>query len=142
MGRLDIINHCFRSDRLEDILGSLDAEAAAGNEWCAKEAATIRRQSPTACKVSLKLLTESPLRIRFLDEMQMEYGVMVRLIRHPDFREGVRARLIDKDNAPRWSPSRPEEVSDRDVAAMFEPLPADEAWTPFPPNAREALNVI
>jgi enoyl-CoA hydratase len=66
--------------------------------------------------------------------MRMEYGIMVRLIRHPDFREGVRALLVDKDNAPRWSPATPEAISDADIAKFFEPLPEDEAWTPTPPE--------
>jgi enoyl-CoA hydratase len=54
------------------------------------------------------------------------------MIHHPDFREGVRALLIDKDNAPKWSPPTPEEISDSDIDKFFEPLPEDEAWTPFP----------
>ena len=65
-----------------------------------------------ACKVSLKLLQESPYQLHFVDEMRMEYGIMVRLIHHPDFREGVRALLIDKDRKPDWNPSRPEAIGD------------------------------
>jgi len=128
------IDKYFASDRLEDILDALDAGADEGDEWAATEAATIRRKSPTACKVSLKLLVESPAQLHFVDEMRMEYGIMVRLIRHPDFREGVRALLVDKDNAPRWSPATPEEISDADVDKFFEPLPEDEAWTPYSPE--------
>ncbi len=132
MGRLAIIDRCFASNRLEDILAALDVEAAAGDQWCATEARTIRKKSPTACKVSLKLLVESPLQLHFVDEMRMEYGIMVRMIHHPDFREGVRALLIDKDNAPAWSPATPEEISEADVDQLFLPLPEQEAWTPFP----------
>ncbi len=102
-----------------------------GDDWAATEAATIRKKSPMACKVSLKLLVESPYQLHFVDEMRMEYGLMVRMIHHPDFREGVRALLIDKDNAPKWSPPTPEEISDAAVDRFFEPLPEDEEWTPF-----------
>ena len=136
IARLAMIDRCFASDRLEEILAALDAEP---DPWGATEAATIRRKSPTACKVSLKLLVESPLHLHFVDEMRMEYGIMVRMIRHPDFREGVRALLIDKDNAPRWTPPVPESISEADIAGFFQPLPANEAWTPFPANPREAL---
>jgi enoyl-CoA hydratase len=131
MGNLQKIDRYFASDRLEEIVAALDAGAAEGDEWAAKEAATIRAKSPMACKVSLKLLQESPYQLHFVDEMQMEYGIMVRLIRHPDFKEGVRALLIDKNNQPRWSPALPEAISDEEVAAFFEPLPADQQWTPF-----------
>ena len=131
MGNLQKIDHIFASDRLEDILDALDTGAAEGDEWCAAETATIRKKSPMACKVTLKLLVESPYQLHFVDEMRMEYGIMVRLIHHPDFREGVRALLIDKDNAPDWNPSRPEAIGDRDVDAFFEPLPTEEQWRPF-----------
>ena len=40
--------------------------------------------------------------------------------------------LVDKDNAPHWSPATPEEISDADIERFFEPLPEDEAWTPYP----------
>jgi enoyl-CoA hydratase len=129
--RLKSIDRLFASDRLEEILAALDTEAKAGDEWAAGQAATIRAKSPMACKVSLKLLVESPFQLHFVDEMRMEYGIMVRLIHHPDFREGVRALLIDKDNKPNWQPSDPEEISDADVDAFFEPLPPEEQWRPF-----------
>ena len=129
MGRLETINRCFASDRLEDILGALDAEA--DDPWCAEQARIIRGKSPMACKVSLKLLVESQYQLHFLDEMMLEYAIMVRLIRHPDFREGERALLIDKDNAPRWQPADPAEISDAEVDAFFEPLPKDEQWQPL-----------
>ena len=131
LANLDRINHCFASDSLEEILGCLDAEAAGGDEWAAKEAATIRKKSPMACKVSLRLLTESPKQLHFVDEMEMEYGIMVRLIYHPDFVEGVRALLIDKSNDPQWQPANPADISDEEVDAFFEPLPQDERWTPL-----------
>ena len=63
--------------------------------------------------------------------LRMEYGIMVRMMSHPDFREGVRALLIDKDNAPQWRPTVPQAIGDRDVEAFFEPLPPEEQWQPF-----------
>ena len=84
-----------------------------------------------ACKVTLKLLVESPYQLHFVDEMRMEYGIMVRLIHHPDFKEGVRALLIDKDNAPQWRPTNPAVISDVEVEEFFEPLPFEEQWRPF-----------
>jgi enoyl-CoA hydratase len=112
MGNLKKIDRYFASDRLEEILDALEAGADKGDEWAATEAATIRKKSPMACKVSLKLLTESPHQLHFVDEMRMEYGVMVRLIHHPDFKEGVRALLIDKENTPHWHPTHPAGIGD------------------------------
>jgi enoyl-CoA hydratase len=123
-----IIDRCFASDRFEDILDCLEAD---GSEWARKELATLRGKSPTACKVSLRLLVESPMQFHFLDEMRLEYGIVVRMFRHPDFIEGVRALLIDKDNAPRWSPATPEGVTDEMIDRIFAPLPEREQWTPL-----------
>jgi enoyl-CoA hydratase len=131
VGNIAKIDRHFASDRLEDILDSLDASAADGDEWAAKEVTSIRRKSPMACKVSLRMLQESPYQLHFVDEMRMEYGIMVRLIHHPDFKEGVRALLIDKDNDPQWHPTNPQAIGDRDVDAFFEPLPIEEEWRPF-----------
>jgi enoyl-CoA hydratase len=122
------IDRCFASDRLEDIFAALEAD---GSDWAAKELATLRTKSPTACKVSLRLLVESPMQFHFLDEMRLEYGIVVRMFRHPDFIEGVRALLIDKDNSPRWNPATPEGVTDAMIDRIFEPLPPAEAWTPL-----------
>ena len=122
------IDRCFAADRLEDILAAL---AADGSDWAAKELATLAKKSPTACKVSLRLLVESPKQFHFLDEMRMEYAVVVRMFRHNDFIEGVRALLIDKDNAPQWNPSTPEGVTEEMIDAIFEPLPPEEEWTPL-----------
>jgi enoyl-CoA hydratase len=123
-----IIDRCFAPDRLEDIIACLEAD---GSDWAAKELATLRTKSPTACKVTLRLLVESPLQFHFLDEMRLEYGIVVRMFRHPDFIEGVRALLIDRDNKPRWTPPTPDEVTDAMIDRIFEPLPAAEAWTPL-----------
>src|SRR3954466_7097795 len=131
MDNLKKIDRYFASDRLEEILDALDAGASEGDQWAATEAETIRKKSPMACKVTLKLLVESPYQLHFVDEMRMEYGIMVRLIHHPDFKEGVRALLIDKDNKPNWRPSRAEVIGDRDVEEFFQPLPPEEEWRPF-----------
>ena len=95
------------SDRLEEILDALDAGAAEGDEWAATEAATIRKKSPMACKVSLKLLAKAPTSSTSSTRCGWNMAIMVRLIHHPDFKEGVRALLIDKDNEPNWHPTNP-----------------------------------
>jgi enoyl-CoA hydratase/carnithine racemase len=126
---IDKIDRLFASDRLEDILAALEADSS---DWAAKELATLRTKSPTACKVSLRLLTESPKLPDFADEMRLEFGIVHRMFRHHDFIEGVRALLMDKDNAPKWQPAVAEQVTDAMIDRFFEPLPSRMAWTPLP----------
>jgi enoyl-CoA hydratase len=126
---LPAISRLFASDRLEEILDALDTE---GSEWAETELVTIQRKSPLSCKVSLRLLAEGAHRASFADEMEAEYALASRVVRTHDFREGVRALLIDKDNAPRWDPPTPEEVTEEMLDILFAPLPSSEKWTPFP----------
>jgi enoyl-CoA hydratase len=125
----DKICRLFEADTLEGILAALEAD---GSEWAEKTLADLRTKSPTACKVSLRLLDEAATMRDFAGEMGMEYALMTHVSHHPDFAEGVRALLVEKDNRPRWRPPAPEQVTDAMVAKMFESLPADEAWTPLP----------
>ena len=58
--------------------------------------------------------------------MRMEYRIGWRKVQSPDFIEGVRAVIIDKDQAPNWAPDTLEGVTDADVARYFETLGKDE----------------
>ena len=118
----------FASDRLEDIVASLESD---DGEWAAKELATIRTKSPQACKVSLRQLHDSLACKDFAENMVMEYRIAARVIVLPDFAEGVRAVIVDKDNVPMWNPATPEGVTDEMIDAIFAPLPADEEWKPL-----------
>ena len=122
------INKLFASDRLEDVLAVLEAEDTV---WAQTELATLRSKSPQACKVSLRLLREGARMVDFADEMRMEYAVAAHVVQRPDFVEGVRAVLIDKDNEPKWEPATPEEVTDHMIDTIFAPMPDGEEWTPL-----------
>jgi enoyl-CoA hydratase len=119
----------FAADTLEGIMADLAADPS---EWAGKELETLRRKSPTACKVSLRLLEASANMRDFAGEMGMEYALMSHVSHHPDFAEGVRALLVDKDNAPKWQPPTPEDVTETMIDDLFAPLPPDEAWSPLP----------
>ena len=67
----------------------------------------------------------------FAANMAMEYRIASRVLTRPDFAEGVRAVIVDKDNAPKWDPATPEGVSDKLIDSIFAPLPADEEWKPL-----------
>lgn len=120
------IDRMFASDRLEDIYAALNA----GTGWAHETLATLKTKSPQTMKVSLRLLAEGRRMVDFAAEMAREYAVACRVLSRHDFIEGVRAVIVDKDNAPRWDPATPEGVTDDLIDAIFAPLPVAEAWTP------------
>ena len=122
------INRHFASNAFEDILASLEGDAS---EWAMRELATLRTKSPQTCKVALRQLSESLKLTDFVDNMAMEYRIASRVIVRPDFAEGVRAVIVDKDNAPQWNPEMPEGVTEDLIDAIFAALPAQDEWKPL-----------
>ncbi len=119
------IDRLFASDRVEDILAALDADQG---EFARKAAATIRAKSPTALKVALAQVRRGR-NLAFEACMATEFRIVSRVIHDRDFYEGVRAVIVDKDNAPKWQPASLAEVSDAEVERHFAPLPGGE-WLP------------
>ncbi len=123
------IDRLFASDRYEDILAALTAD---GSDWAQKQLAVLATKSPQTIKVALRQLKEGAAFTDFADNMRNEYRIACHVIRRPDFVEGVRAVIFEKDNAPEWNPAQPEEVDDALVASLFAPLSPDREWTPLP----------
>ena len=123
------IDRLFASDKAEDIVAALRAD---GGEWAARQLTVLATKSPQTIKVALRQLVEGASKASFADNMTMEFGLACAIIRRPDFVEGVRAVIFDKDNAPIWTPPTLEEVSDTMIEAIFAPLPPEKQWTPLP----------
>jgi enoyl-CoA hydratase len=124
----DAIRRHFAFDTLEEVLASLESDEG---EWAAKELVTLRTKSPQACKVSLRQLAESAKLETFTQNMAMEYRLGARVLVLPDFAEGVRAVIVDKDQSPQWNPATPEGMTPEMLDAIFAPLPAQEEWKPL-----------
>jgi enoyl-CoA hydratase len=112
------IDRIFSARSVEEILDRLDADESA---WAAGTAKTIRAKSPTATKLAFRQIREGKT-LDFDDCMRMEFRMVNRVVAGSDFYEGVRATIIDKDQAPKWQPARLEDVSDKDIDAYFAPL--------------------
>ena len=125
---LDKINKLFASDIYEEILAALEAE---GSDWAMTERDTLGTKSPQTCKVALRQLKEGAAMPDFAAEMRQEYAIGSRVVAMHDFLEGVRALIVDKDNAPVWSPATPEDMSEDMLDAIFAPLPKAKEWKPL-----------
>jgi enoyl-CoA hydratase len=118
------IDRLFAGDRVEDILAALDRETiarSAESGWAGATAATIRGKSPMSLKIALAQLRRGR-EWSFTQCMRAEFRIVSRIIHGHDFYEGVRAAIIDKDNAPRWEPPRLAQVLDADIDRYFAPL--------------------
>ncbi|MGW1544314.1 enoyl-CoA hydratase/isomerase family protein [Streptomyces sp. NPDC002309] len=113
------IDDCFSADTVEEIVRRLLAH---GDPAAKETAETLLAKSPTALKVTLASLRGArrlgPLE-RVLDQ---EYRVSCASLKDPDLVEGIRAQIVDKDRAPRWSPGTLAEVTDADVERHFTSL--------------------
>lgn len=125
------IDRFFGFDSMEEIFAALDEEAD-GENWAFKELRTLKSKSPQAMKITLRQLRAGAAMSSFAEVMAMEYRLGGRVVRTHDFQEGVRAVIVDKDQAPKWKPATLEGVTDALLDDLFAPLPADQEWTPLP----------
>jgi enoyl-CoA hydratase len=125
----DEIARIFSLESVEAIVAALKA---ADTDWAREQLAVLGAKSPQTIKVAFRQLALGAQMASFADNMAMEYRVASRVVLRPDFREGVRAVIIDKDNAPKWSPSTIEGVGEALLDEIFAPLPAAEEWSPLP----------
>lgn len=119
-----VIDACFSAASPLDILARLDA-AAAQSEFAAKCAATMRTKSPTSMSIAFEQMKRGA-GMTFREAMSMEFRIVSRIALGSDFYEGVRAVIIDKDNAPRWTPSSLDQIAASDIESYFAPLGATE----------------
>ncbi len=122
------IDRIFALDSVEAIIAALEAD---GSDWSKAQLATLATKSPQTLKVTFRQLREGAAMQSFADEMRQEYAIASRVVMRHDFREGVRALIVDKDNAPKWDPPTLIGVTDELIGKIFAPMPPGEEWTPL-----------
>jgi enoyl-CoA hydratase len=126
---VDEIARLFAGDSVEAIVAALAADAG---DWAQAQLAVLKTKSPQTMKVAFRQLQLGRAMTRFSDNMAMEYRIGARVVQRHDFLEGVRAVIVDKDNAPKWDPPTLEAASETLIEGIFAPLPSVEEWTPLP----------
>jgi enoyl-CoA hydratase len=117
------IDGWFAHDRMEDIVAALQRD---GSELAQSTLGTLQEKSPRGMVVALKLLRLARASSSLEQCLVREYRAALEVFKSDDFREGVRAAVIDKDRNPRWSPPRIEEVTPEMIAPYFAEIGADE----------------
>jgi len=113
------IDQHFSLPTVRAILASLEADTRPEySDWAAQTAQLMRTRSPTMLAVTLRQLQRGR-DMGLADCFRMELAMGQHCFEQSDFFEGVRALIVDKDNAPRWRPSRIEDVTDAMVDEFF-----------------------
>jgi enoyl-CoA hydratase len=118
----------FGHGQVEEVLAALAEDAG---EWALAQRTGLLGKSPQTLKVALRQMRVGRRLKRFVDVMAMEFRIASRVVQMHDFIEGVRALIVDKDNAPRWQHADVGAVPDSLIDAIFAPLPAQEEWQPL-----------
>jgi enoyl-CoA hydratase/carnithine racemase len=112
------IDRCFAPDTVEGIVAALETEPG---DWARVALASLAAASPTSLKITLRQL-QLGVRFDVPQALQLEYRMTQHAMQRHDFFEGVRAALIDKDQAPKWQPASLAEVSEDEVAFYFQSI--------------------
>ena len=117
------IDGWFGHDRMEDIVAALQRD---GSGPALSTLKTLNQKSPRGMVVTLKLLRLARASSSLEQCLAREYRAALEVFASDDFREGVRAAVIDKDRNPQWSPPRIEDVTPAMLAPYFANIGADE----------------
>lgn len=115
------IEAAFEADTLADALSALGA----GSDWARAQGQIISEKSPTALALTWRMLGEGA-RLRLEDALKIEYRLARNRVVSAEFREGVRAAVIDKDQAPAWDPADLGAIATADLDAAFRDLGVEE----------------
>ncbi|PWY67208.1 ClpP/crotonase [Aspergillus heteromorphus CBS 117.55] len=123
------IDRCFCHNTVEEIFRALESEKER-REWAQKTLETLSARSPTSLKVALRALRVGK-KWNIAETFQREHHIASKFMQHPDFVEGVKARLMSKP--PRqatWQPATLEEVTTEMVNDFFS-IPEGKARLPL-----------
>ena len=126
---MGMIREYFSHDTLRAILLKLPGASGVSKDWAGAVLAALRKR----CPVSLAVTDHHIRSCRALDLREtliQDYRIAWRCLEGRDFAEGVRAAIIDKDNAPCWSHARVEDVQQDEIARYFAPLGRDDLELP------------
>ena len=116
-----VIDRCFAFDMVDEILSAL---AADGSDFAAAARKTLLTKAPSSLVLTLCLLRLGRGAPNLEACLEREFHASLALLDEGDFREGIRAAVIDKDKSPRWNPPTIDAVDPARIARWLEPRAA------------------
>ncbi|UJW74801.1 enoyl-CoA hydratase/isomerase family protein [Rhizobium sp. SL42] len=122
----NLIDRCFAFDTVEEIVAALEkdtsdlvAKTLVAQTLPAQTLAAMHAKSPTSLKVTLRMLREARRSKDLQTCLEREFAGTLHVVKVPDFYEGIRAAIIDKDRNPKWYPATLADVAPESVEAFF-----------------------
>ncbi|PZM12035.1 enoyl-CoA hydratase/isomerase family protein [Rhizobium tubonense] len=112
----ELIDRLFAHDSVEEIV---DALASEQGDFPQTTRSLIATRSPTSLKLTLRLLRAGRDSASLAECLERELGACLQILHNPDFYEGIRAAVIDKDRNPAWSPPSLAGVDDAMIDRFF-----------------------
>ncbi len=116
--RAHFIEQVFGCPSLDAIRHGLAEASGANEEWAKKTLSHMNRASPTSVEIAFRQMQHG-VTLDFDSCMQLEFRIVCQILKGEDFYEGVRAVLIDRDNAPKWNPARHDLVTSLAIENHF-----------------------
>lgn len=113
----DAIERLTEGDSLAEVVAAI-AGYAGEDEWLRNAATALAGGSPTTLALIWELRQRAK-RMSLAEVFRLELIVALQCCEHPDFVEGVRARLVDKDNKANWTPATMDRISEAWVEEHF-----------------------
>ncbi|MFZ6750648.1 enoyl-CoA hydratase/isomerase family protein [Undibacterium sp. Ren11W] len=110
----------------KDVKKVLQSLALDQSEFGLQASALMQKRSPLLMAVTLEQLRRGA-DMTVAECLRMERTMVRHCFKHGEVLEGVRALVVDKDNAPRWSPATQELVDESLILGFFEPVWPDYA---------------
>lgn len=117
------IDQAYAAPSVEELLQRLDQLAT--SQDAAAAAKSLRSKSPVSLKVAHRAILAAG-ELTLAQALETEFTIAVHMLRSWDFREGIRAQIIDKDRSPRWSPGTLDAVDQSLVQTYFTPQPGHQ----------------
>jgi enoyl-CoA hydratase len=129
LGRAEAITRTFGAGTVAEIIARLEHEPPPHAAWAEETRSRLLERSPTALAVAHRLVREASS-MQLHEVLELEHALACRMMELPDIHAGVRARLIARDDKPRWRPARIEDVSAAMLNAIFSETEAQHLRLP------------
>ena len=118
-----MIDANFGGETLRDVVNALRAD---GGDWATETLTIMDRNAPRAMAAAVQLVHRARLRDTIEAALANEYRFSHRIAEQGDFREGIRALIVDKDKSPSWGKDAVDSASPAEISALLQPLGAEE----------------